>query len=116
MVGRALRCAPRASGCGRNAPVLTPSAGSSNLPKLALGDFTRPFCIPHSAFCIRSRVAFGSQEGGYRLACYIVTTSLLPRYYLVTTSSCMARGWLRGAYPFGIKTPLGGFGWLYPGV
>src|ERR1035438_5693897 len=66
MVGRALRCAPRASGCGRNAPVLTPSAGSSNLPKLALGDFTRPFCIPHSAFCIRSRVAFGSQEGGYR--------------------------------------------------
>jgi hypothetical protein len=63
-------------------------------------------------------VAFRQLEGRKRVAMRWLTTSLLPRYYLVTSSLHMALGWLWGAYPLAINTlwsgfdvALGGFGW-----
>jgi hypothetical protein len=45
-------------------------ACTSQVPRmyLALGDFAPPFCILHSAFCLRLGVALGSHWGAYRLA------------------------------------------------
>ena len=52
--------------------------------------------------------------GGYQLAYYLVTTSLVPCCYLVTSSLYMASRWLVGGLSMTLMSHCCGFGWLWP--